>query len=279
MGEENAVTGFSLKLSLLENAYDSFNESLMKAEQAEDVPSNWKYAVLHLVHSIELVLKERLRREHRLFIYSNVDKPNHTVSLEGALTRLQVIDVDLDKRDVVAIDRAIKWRNQIIHYEVDMHVADVRENYLLLFDFLDHFHGNHFDGGISGHVESRNRATAARMFERSRREIIEFVGAKMHRSWPSKLLAAQRVHSVSIEGRDYRRIAWGSESYWSEPEMRGLATLDRCRDCACKVGEFHGPGCCVERCPRCGDQFTYCDCDFEDCELWDLLEEHNETSG
>lgn len=34
----------------------------------------------------------------------------------------------------------------------------------------------------------------------------------------------------------------------------------RCHDCAAVEGEFHHPGCDMERCPSCGDQFITCGC-------------------
>ena len=58
-----------VKNELLENAYDSLNESLRLAERAEKQENAWKFAILNLVQAIELLLKERLYRENRLFIY------------------------------------------------------------------------------------------------------------------------------------------------------------------------------------------------------------------
>ena len=34
----------------------------------------------------------------------------------------------------------------------------------------------------------------------------------------------------------------------------------KCHDCPALEGEYHEPGCDVERCPFCGDQLISCDC-------------------
>lgn len=36
--------------------------------------------------------------------------------------------------------------------------------------------------------------------------------------------------------------------------------MSTCGDCGCAEGEFHSPGCDMERCPFCGGQLISCDC-------------------
>jgi HEPN domain-containing protein len=55
-------------MSLLENAYDFLNESLRSAERAGQDSKAWKFAVLHVVQAIELLLKARLHAEHPVLI-------------------------------------------------------------------------------------------------------------------------------------------------------------------------------------------------------------------
>jgi HEPN domain-containing protein len=53
-----------IRMDLRENAYDFLNESLRAAENAEGRPHAWKFAILHAVQAIELLLKARLQAEH-----------------------------------------------------------------------------------------------------------------------------------------------------------------------------------------------------------------------
>jgi hypothetical protein len=77
-----------VRMSLLENAYDFLNEGLRSAERAGQDPHAWKFAVLHVVQSIELLLKARLQAEHSVLIYEDVDRRKRTVSLARAVERI-----------------------------------------------------------------------------------------------------------------------------------------------------------------------------------------------
>jgi hypothetical protein len=112
-----------IRMSLLENAHDFVNESLEYATRAEGEPRQWKFAILNIVQAIELVLKERLRREHHLLMYENVDKPTRTVSLTGALKRIESASpIVLTARERRAIEKAQRWRDAIVHFEFELNV-------------------------------------------------------------------------------------------------------------------------------------------------------------
>jgi len=77
----------------------------------------------------------------------------------------------------------------------------------------------------------------------------------MKNSWAAKLWAAQRTFTYLINGREYRRIPYGRES-----RDREFASLP-CHDCEARRGQFHVPGCDMERCPACRGQLISCRCE------------------
>src|SRR5687767_14576323 len=107
-----------LEMDLIDNAYDFVNESLRAAKRASRKARAWKFAIVHIVQAIELLLKERLRQEHPVLIYENVDRQKNTVSLAQAVSRItEALAIPLTQKELTAIDKARRWRDRMIHYE------------------------------------------------------------------------------------------------------------------------------------------------------------------
>lgn len=253
-------------MSLGENSIDSLQESLIKVREADTNPAAWKFAVVHIVHAIELMLKERLQQEHRLLIFQNVDKPGTpsrpgpTVSLETALVRLQSAAIDLSDDDLRVIRKAIEWRNRITHSEFSLYVTEVRATFALLFEFIHAFHLKEMNAEVIDVIVPDLRPVAAQIMEVFREEFIIFQGNTMHRSWPSALLAAQDVRVVWLNNQSYQRFRYGEEPMWRHSEY-GDHPIRACGDCSCLPGQYHASYCDIEQCPRCEGQFLSCDCE------------------
>ncbi len=142
-----------LELTLIENAHSFVVEALAKAVAAELAPEQWKFAILHLVQAIELSLKELLKQQHPILIYKNVDKPEFTVSLEGALMRLkQIVAFELKPDELKALQFAAKVRNEIVHHAFKVDPAELKPAFARIFGFLVDFHRTHCDYTIEEKV-------------------------------------------------------------------------------------------------------------------------------
>lgn len=143
----------NIKLSLLENAESFAIEGIEAAIRAETNSREWKFAILHIVQAIELVLKEILRREHDKFIYENIDNPKNTVSLRQALIRIsKVSKIRFSAKDIKKVNSAVDSRNKFTHNEIEYNSMQMKSVFADMFGFLQHcyssFLGKHLSQSI-----------------------------------------------------------------------------------------------------------------------------------
>ena len=149
------------KLDLRENAVDSFNEALNKyREGLAGNSAAFKFAILHLAHSLELLFKYYVSKSHPLLIYKNPFSKNlskeQTIGLWDAVQFLANEGHPLDKAFYADLDWLKKLRNDIEHYAFDMDVPTVRKTMGRLVQAIDEFHDEFGDEDIEEFVSKAN---------------------------------------------------------------------------------------------------------------------------
>lgn len=112
-----------MEYDLIGNAIDSLNEAIdyYKAGQEYEDGSRFKYCVLLLAHSAELILKEILYNEYVYLLYEDIDKVDEnnpkTVGFKQALVRIRrICKINLGKYENYLLELA-EIRNRIQHYK------------------------------------------------------------------------------------------------------------------------------------------------------------------
>ena len=139
-----------MNITLIENALDFILSAVEWAQ--EDDSRSLKYAVLHLSDGVELILKEKLRREHWSLLFADVDKANEnafktgdfkSVDFDDCMGRIQGIS-RLDLRSHIDLLRLLRrHRNRLQHFEYngskDEVISLLVKTWAFVLDFLyDH---------------------------------------------------------------------------------------------------------------------------------------------
>jgi hypothetical protein len=85
-------------------------------------------------------------------------------------------------------------------------------------------------------------------------EEVEYNGVMMVKGWPEKIIAAQKIKTLVINGRRRSRIRYGSEKNCEQDYALP------CGECAVIFGQLHVPLCDLEQCPKCLGQLLSCGC-------------------
>jgi rubrerythrin len=139
----------SIKFDLINNAKSSLYHAVNHLTNPDGVKENdLKFALRDVSHVVELLLKERLRRIHKAFIWQNVDKyPSpeaYTVDTDTAVKRLLKIGtINLDENDQKTIFACRKFRNQVEHYEFEFNTKETKAIIGRMLSFIFGFSTKH----------------------------------------------------------------------------------------------------------------------------------------
>jgi len=122
-------------LNTLENGID-FIRSAVEHLRTDADPRELKYGVVHLSSGVEIVLKERLQREHWSLVFEKVDKADMgclrsgdfvSVGLDQAQDRLsKICGVRFGTECSEKLRQLNKIRNRLMHFAVDEEIGSVR---------------------------------------------------------------------------------------------------------------------------------------------------------
>ena len=123
-----------IEFTLIQNAFDSMERAieLLAWKDVSSDASRLKQAIQLIAHSIELLLKERLRRIHPSLIWEDVDKypklDARTVGVDRAIHRLEHVGgIFISTVDTKIIKSLRDTRNAIEHFgwQTDRQEADI----------------------------------------------------------------------------------------------------------------------------------------------------------
>lgn len=248
-------------MSLLDNAYDYLHNSLYfyhlatQDEYPDDYKRYWKFSIVSIIQSVELIFKEVLRRENEIFIYENIDKPKNTVSVSTAIQRLKnIVKVDIDEKDELILKRAIELRNLITHFELELDIIELATIYTVIFEFLHSFHYRFLGKELHDCIHPDYWEEEGYLIEQFNNEFIMYNGESVHRNYPILIAEAQLFPYFEINNVDFKRIKFGEEKRFS-----GINKV--CPGCSVKQGYYHVFNCDDEICPKCSGQAITCSCE------------------
>jgi hypothetical protein len=249
---------FEKKFGLLENAQNFIEESIHSVEWAKTKPKKWPFAILHLIQGLELLIKHLLVSHHKILVYENIDNPKHTVSLQQGLNRLIALNsVNVEEKERRAIKVAIEFRNNIVHYEYDLNEKQAEAVYCELFEFVHFFYRKHLNSDLQDNIDKELWRTEAELLSKFEKRFIIYHGQEMDKTHPLSIIEAQIFNGYEIEGRNFKRVAFGNEDTFK------VSSHDKCGDCGVKKGMYHTESCDNEQCPKCGWQALGCECGIE----------------
>lgn len=126
-----------IELNLLDNGLDFIIEGLKPTTRLwgyDNTESIWKYSVLNVFSGIELILKERLRREHWSLIFEDVSNAKEQKLIQGDFISVNHNNVVKRLKGIcnitindTPINTLRKLRNKFEHFEVKVKIEECKQ--------------------------------------------------------------------------------------------------------------------------------------------------------
>lgn len=250
-----------MEFDLNKNAINFINESIHCAKRAAIQNNVYPFAIINLTQALELTLKALLTLENKMLIYDDIDKPNlnKTVSITTALNRLVTFEIiNLDSSDKVKIERAVKYRNQIIHHQFQLNPGLAYNYFLRLFEFLHYFYSKYLNKDLHDVIQKEHWSFEAILLSQIKRsDFVHYHGITVHKTHPTDIVEAQYYNAIKIGRKIYDRVKFGDETSFK------IGDFEICNDCGVIKGFYHTDFCDHEQCPKCGEQLI----GFHECDV------------
>jgi hypothetical protein len=126
-----------LELDLLDNGLDFIIEGLKPTTRiwgSKLSDNKWKYSVLNIFSGIELILKEKLKREHWSLIFQDVSNANRQKLIQGDFISVSHLDAIKRLREICGvsiddtpIDALRRLRNKFEHFEINITIDECKQ--------------------------------------------------------------------------------------------------------------------------------------------------------
>jgi len=249
-----------IRFSLFENALDYLQGAADLADKDEG--RSWKYALLHLVAGIELLLKARLQAEHWSLLFANVDVASEKALAEGdfasvdfraALDRVtNITGVQLRKENRERLELLRRYRNRVQHFAIDLG----RDQVLPLLGYGYHFSIEFVQQHLSEQVEGETAELLQGMTQKLT-SFYEFVSERLRELAP-RLEGAYMLVGCSRCWQDTLELGGG------DPRCLFCGFTDTPDVAASEADLVAGP----ESCPECGGPCVLLYTESEDPPGW-----------
>ncbi len=142
-----------VQFTVLENGLDFIYNAITHL-QGGPSPEELKYGVLHLCAGLELVLKDRLRREHWSLVFGNINKANlvdyksgdfYSVDLKDCIQRLiSICNVVIPEDDRKSLLNLKSKRNRLEHFATIDSAIAIKASSAKVLSFVIDFIANEF---------------------------------------------------------------------------------------------------------------------------------------